>query len=73
MVCVQVKIPSLQQRCLHSCMSCHLTPGLVEVIIFGGSRSKQDAIPKTDSIYCLGNTTVLRFGESIAMPVFEPN
>ena len=63
-IIIQVDVPSLQSRNLHSAAAFSLGPGLTEVTIFGGcpefpSNRKSDAdIPQ------MANTTVLRFGES---------
>ena len=53
---VQVTVPTLQDRCNHSATAISLSPGLVEVILFGG-----------ESIYIsIANTRVLRFGECVS-------
>ena len=52
---MQVTVPTLKSRWNHSATAFSLSPGLTEVIIFGG-------IDEID--VCLSNTTVLRFGES---------
>ena len=49
---VQVRVPTLQSRRSHSATAFSLSPGLTEVILFGG-WSGQSLIAKT---------TVLRFG-----------
>ena len=54
---VQVTVPTLQHRRNHSATAFSLSPGLVEVILFGGE----------DSNYKLtANTTVLRFGKCVS-------
>ena len=62
---VQVTVPSLQSRCWHSATAFSLSPGLIEVTLFGGfsewpSNSKPDA-----DLTPIANATVLRFGECI--------
>ena len=52
---MQVTVPTLKSRCGHIATAFSLSPGLTEVIIFGGFDEDN-----TD----LANTTVLRFGES---------
>ena len=52
---VQVRVPTLQSRWGHSATAFSLSPGLTEVILFGGLNSMT-----TSSIYA--ETTVLRFG-----------
>ena len=51
---MQVTVPTLKSRRFHSATAFSLSPGLTEVIIFGGY----------DGYKYLANTTVLRFGES---------
>ena len=51
---MQVTVPTLKSRYYHSATAFSLSPGLTEVIIFGGF----------DDDEYLANTTVLRFGES---------
>ena len=52
---MQVTVPTLKSRDGHSATSFSLSPGLTEVIIFGGVDDDDED---------LANTTVLRFGES---------
>ena len=54
---VQVTVPTLQGRYNHSATAISLSPGLVEVILFGGGYSFNEPI---------ANTTVLRFGECVS-------
>ena len=52
---MQVTVPTLKSRYAHSANAFSLSPGLTEVIIFGGlDKYNKD----------LANTAVLRFGES---------
>ena len=55
MLHVQVTVPTLKSRGGHSATAFSLSPGLTEVIIFGGVDDDDED---------LANTTVLRFGES---------
>ena len=49
----QIPVPTLQPRCGHSAGAYSLSPGLTEVVIFGG-----------DNGCCiLANTLIMRFGE----------
>ena len=52
---MQVTVPTLKSRSDHSATAFSLSPGLTEVIIFGGLDRYNEY---------LANTTVLRFGES---------
>ena len=52
---MQVTVPTLKSRYGHSATVFSLSPGLTEVIIFGGVDEDNED---------LANTTVLRFGES---------
>ena len=52
---MQVTVPTLKSRQYHSATAFSLSPGLTEVIMFGGLG---------DGYKNLANTTVLRFGES---------
>ena len=54
---VQVTVPTLQGRYSHSATAISLSPGLVEVILFGGYYS---------NVEITANTTVLRFGECVS-------
>ena len=49
---VQVRVPTLLSRCGHSATAFSLSPGLAEVILFGGFSGRSS----------LAKTTVLRFG-----------
>ena len=57
---VQVTVPTLQGRLGHSATAISLSPGLVEVILFGGD------ISNTFEAKPIANTTVLRFGECVS-------
>ena len=50
---VQVRVPTLQSRQGHSATAFSLSPGLTEVILFGGENNH---------LTCISATTVLRFG-----------
>ena len=52
---MQVTVPTLKSRGYYSATAFSLSPGLTEVIIFGGVDDDDED---------LANTTVLRFGES---------
>ena len=56
LVCVyfQVPAPNLQPRHYHCAAAFSLSPGITEVVMFGGDSTGGDAI---------ADTTVLRFGE----------
>ena len=61
---LQIKVPSLKARCAHSATVIPHTPTLVEVVLFGGVP-EWPKDPKTDAdLPQIGNTVVLRFGES---------
>ena len=49
---VQVRVPTLQSRSSHSATAFNLSPGLTEVILFGGFNERS----------YIAETTVLRFG-----------
>ena len=49
---VQVRVPTLQSRNSHSATAFSFSPGLTEVILFGGYNGES----------CIAETTVLRFG-----------
>ena len=58
---VQVKVPGLQERFYHSAAAFHLSPGMTEVTIFGGSEWPHKWL--RSDLTLIANTTVLRFGE----------
>ena len=62
---VQVPIPSLQPRRGHCVAAFSLSPGITEVVIFGGNTSYP-----FDADNELANTEVLRFGECKSLGVF---
>ena len=57
-VCVQVPIPNLQPRRGHCAGAFSFSPGITEVVLFGGVTSFPYDIKKV-----IADTTVLRFGE----------
>ena len=63
---VQVPIPSLQSRSGHCVAAFSLSPGITEVVIFGGSTSYP---PTADNIFA--DTKVLRFGECKSVVVLD--
>ena len=58
MFCVQVPIPNLQPRQGHCVAAFSLSPGITEVVIFGGTTSFPDEDDND-----IADTRVLRFGE----------
>ena len=64
--CVQVPIPNLQPRRGHCVAAFSLSPGIIEVVIFGGSTS----YPAT-SYNAIADTKVLRFGECKSVVVLD--
>ena len=52
---VQVRVPTLQSKRGHSATAFSLSPGLTEVILFGGLAS-------TSLFDVISETTILRFG-----------
>ena len=50
---LQIPVPTLQPRWGHSAGACSLSPGLSEIVIFGGFND--------DDV--LANTVIVRFGE----------
>ena len=60
----QIKVPSLKARCYHSATAIPHTPTLVEVVLFGGMPEWPKDYKTADDFPQIGNTVVLRFGES---------
>ena len=58
--CVQVPISSLQPRQGHCVAAFSLSPGITEVVIFGGNTSYP-----YDADNDIADTKVLRFGECL--------
>ena len=58
-LCVQVPVTDLQSRTNHCAATFTLSPGITEVVLFGGST----AVPPTIGSI-IAETTVLRFGKS---------
>ena len=59
-LCVQVPVTDLQSRYSHCAAAFTLSPGIAEVVLFGGST----ALPPHISNY-IAETTVLSFGKYI--------
>ena len=55
---MQVLLPSLKARYAHCVAAYSLSPGIAEIVIFGGSTRYP-----TNTGYLIADTTVLRFGE----------
>ena len=55
---MQVLVPGLKARCCHCAAAYSLSPGITEIVIFGGTATFP---PNTGDF--LADTTVLRFGE----------
>ena len=55
-------MPGLQARYGHCAAAYSLSPGIIEIVIFGGATR---CPPKTSDF--IANTTVLRFGECIGL------
>ena len=60
----QIKVPSLKARCYHSATAIPHTPTLVEVVLFGGIPERPKDYKTDADLPLIGNTVVLRFGES---------
>ena len=63
----QIKVPSLKARCDHSATAIPHTPTLVEVVLFGGCPKWPEDLKTEADFQKIGNTVVLRFGESMCM------
>ncbi len=60
----QVEIPGLQARYLHSATAFTLTPGLCDIVIFGGCPELPSEAKLGDAQYQgIAKTTVLQFGK----------
>ena len=59
---MQVPIPHLQPRCGHCVAAFSLSPGITEVVIFGGNIQTNNDI---------ADTKVLRFGECKSVVVLD--
>ena len=55
---MQVAVPNLQSRYGHCAAAFSLSPGITEVVLFGGTN----CYPVNTKAY-MADTTVLRFGE----------
>ena len=60
---VQVTVPAFQGRFYHSSTAFNVSPGLTEVIVFGGFPEVQSNLRTDADLPLIANTTVLRFGE----------
>ena len=60
---VQVNVASLQSRFDHSAAAFSLSPGLMEVTVFGGCPEYSSNYKTEADLSYTANTTVLRFGE----------
>ena len=60
---VQVSVPAFQGRLYHSSTAFNVSPGLTEVVLFGGCPGVPSNVRTADDIPQIANTTVLRFGE----------
>lgn len=59
----QVEVPGLQARYLHSATAFSLTPGLIDIVIFGGCNELPTVAKKDCDYSKTASTTVLRFGK----------
>ena len=60
----QINVPSLKGRFRHSATAISHTPTLVEVVLFGGCPEVPKDYRTHADLSQIGNTVVLRFGES---------
>ena len=67
---MQVTVPGLQSRCEHSATVFSLSPGLNEVVIFGGYSEWPSNLKSFADITPIASTTVLRFGEYTSFGVW---
>lgn len=68
----KVDIPGFQERYLHSCAAFTLSPGLTDVIIFGGCQVQPNAQDMDKNYPGILGTVLLEFGElkfMIIMPI----
>ena len=63
--CVQVPIPSLRPWHGHCVAGFSLSPGITEVVVFGGNISSSG-----EANHDIDDTKVLRFGECLLVVVF---
>ena len=61
---VQVQVPSLQSRYMHGGAASTISPGVTEVVMFGGSPEWPKNYKTDNDFKKLSMTTVLRFGEA---------
>ena len=61
---VQVQVPSLQSRFMHCAAASTISPGVTEVVMFGGCPEWSKNYKTDDDYKKLSMTTVLRFGEA---------
>ena len=67
---MQVTVPGLQSRSQHSATVFSLSPGLNEVVIFGGYSELPSNYKSHADLTHIANTTVLRFGEYTSFGVW---
>ena len=60
---VQVTVPAFQGRFSHSSTAFNVSPGLTEVVLFGGCPEVPSNARTVSDLPQIANTTVLRFGE----------
>ena len=68
---LQIKVPSLKARCYHSVTAIPHTPTLVEVVLFGGIPKWPKNAKTDDDLPQIGNTEVLRLGESTSCACYS--
>ena len=63
--CVQVTVPGFQGRCDHSSTAFNVSPGLTEVVLFGGCP-ELPSVPRAGfDLPQMANTTILQSGECL--------
>ena len=61
---VQIQVSSLQSRFMHCAAASTISPGMTEVVMFGGSPEWPKNYKTDNDLKKLSMTTVLRFGEA---------
>ena len=64
MIIMQVQVPSLQSRYYHCAAASTISPGVTEVVMFGGCPEWPKKYKTDNDFKKLSMTTVLRFGEA---------